>query len=165
MLFSLNTYSSRYKEGSQTPFISFWKRTFKTWAFTLFHSGWRWSTSDANKSNESANTDTEMKHSLLKMHMNRRSVSFALRPSSSPLLSEYSHIYLHLSYFREGTTCQWDHLWYLRSFILFFFSISYNNTDVTEYIVLQTQSTPPPWLLLPWTGKVGGGVLLLRLPV
>lgn len=39
-------------------------------------------------------------------------------------------------------------------FFPFFFSISYNNTDVTEYIVLQTQSTPPPpppppWLLLP----------------
>lgn len=33
-------------------------------------------------------------------------------------------------------------------YFFFFFSISYNNTDVTEYIVLQTQSTPPPWLLL-----------------
>lgn len=42
----------------------------------------------------------------------------------------------------------------LEKFYFFlFFSISYNNTDVTEYIVLQTQSTPPPppppWLLLP----------------
>lgn len=37
-------------------------------------------------------------------------------------------------------------------YFFLFFSISYNNTDVTEYIVLQTQSTPPPpppWLLLP----------------
>lgn len=42
-------------------------------------------------------------------------------------------------------------------FFHFFLSISYNNTDVTEYIVLQTQSTPPPLVAATVMKKSGGG--------
>lgn len=125
------------KERSQTTisflFFSFGKKKrtpWKTWAFTLFHSGWRWSTSDANKSNESANTDTEMTHTSIKNAHEQKKCVFCVKAIFLtffffPQWTHCDHIYLHLSYFRRGregrrvngTTCGiWEVLF------LFFFS-------------------------------------------
>lgn len=129
-----------HKEGPQTLFIYF--LVFKLWAL---YSLSRW-TDMIDFRFKSANTDTEVTKSITNAHEHNNCIEAIVLTFSPVNTGTFFH---SLDLILPPRLCEQDHSWYLRSFIFsFFFSISYNNTDVTEYIVLQTQSTPPPWLLL-----------------
>lgn len=105
-----------------------------------------------------------MRQSLITKHIHNASLAslshFFIDFSSEQWTNEQWTHFLNTSYFTTPGCMKRTSRGILRNFIFscfFFCIISYNNKDGTEYIALQTQSTPPPWLLMLLPLREGGG--------